>query len=343
MSAIPDPPDRRTFLRVGLVGGLTVLAGCAASTGRPAVHPTTAAPKPTGQPTTAAPSGSPTVAGSPSAELPDAAPWVARAGEVHPAVKRRALSALETIGTWGAAGGGSAAAAAARLRALGVESALAAQAGPLLGGEQAAVTRVVDAQYGGILASSSSVLAVLEQWRLDADGHLRKGGTTFDVRLVAASPRWRITELRPASPGPAASRLPASASAVLASTRIRLPHAARADIAANQVHASVLGALLALGQRYVVDVSIVRSGHPIYVFGTSRRSDHPRGRAVDIWALDDRRVVDPANRAFVERAMRVAASVGPYQVGGPVDLDGAGLQYFSDQTHQDHLHLGFRT
>jgi hypothetical protein len=41
--------------------------------------------------------------------------------------------------------------------------------------------------------------------------------------------------------------------------------------------------------------------------------------------------------------MRVAASVGPYQVGGPVDIDGGGSQYFSDQSHQDHLHLGFRT
>ena len=275
--------------------------------------------------------------------MPGPTPWVAGAGEVHPAVKLRALRALETIGTWSGAGGGSMAAASVKLRALGVDPALAVQAQPLLGADPAAVTRVVDAQYGGILASSSSVLAVLDQWRVDANGHVHAGGTTVDVRLVAASPRWRITELRPASPGPAASSLPASARAVLASTRVRLPYAARADIASGQVHPSVLGALLALAEHYVVDVSIIRSGHPIYVFGTSRRSDHPRGRAVDVWALDGRRIVDPANRTFVERAMRVAASAGPYQVGGPVDLDGGGPQYFSDQTHQDHLHLGFRT
>ena len=262
---------------------------------------------------------------------------------MHPEVKGRALRALEAIGTWSTAGGGSAAAASARLRTLGVDPALTAQARALLGADRAAVTRVVDAQYGGILSSSSSVLAVLEQWRLDAHGHVHASGTTVDVRLVAGSPRWRITELRPASPGPAASSLPASARAVLASTRVRLPYAARADIASGQVHASVLGALLALARHYVIDVSVVRSGHPIYVFGTSRRSDHPLGRAVDLWALDGRRIVDPANRAFVERAMRIAASVGPYQVGGPVDLDGGGPQYFSDQTHQDHLHLGFHT
>jgi hypothetical protein len=253
------------------------------------------------------------------------------------------VRALEALGTWHGAGGGSVTAASARLRALGVDPALAAQARPLLGAQPTAVTRIVDAQYGGILASSASVLAVLDQWRLDADGRVQESGTTVDVRLVAGSPRWQITELRPAAPGPASSALPVSARAVLASRRIRLPYAARADIVSGNVHTSVLGALLTLAKRYVVDVSIVRSGHPSYVFGTNRLSDHPRGRAVDIWALDGRRIVDPANRTFVERAMRAAASAGPYQVGGPVDLDGGGSLYFSDQTHQDHMHLGFRT
>jgi hypothetical protein len=258
-------------------------------------------------------------------------------------VKRQAVRALEAIGTWSSAGDGSLAAASARLRALGMDPRLADHARPLLGAGPAAVTRVVDAQYGGILASSASVLVVLDQWQLDRAGQVHAGGTTVDVRLVAASPRWRITELRPASPGPAAASLPASGRAVLASSRLRLPHAARADIASGQVHSSVLDALLSLAQHYVVDVSIVRSGHPIYVFGTNRLSDHPRGRAVDVWALDGQLIVDPANRPFVEAAMRVAASTGAYQVGGPIDLDGAGTQYFSDDTHHDHVHLGFRT
>ena len=54
-------------------------------------------------------------------------------------------------------------------------------------------------------------------------------------------------------------------------------------------------------------------------------------------------MVEPANRALVVDAMRRASALGPYQAGGPVDLDGAGLAYFSDATHQDHVHLGFRT
>ncbi len=39
--------------------------------------------------------------------------------------------------------------------------------------------------------------------------------------------------------------------------------------------------------------------------------------------------------------MMACAEVGAYQVGGPIDPDGGGAVYFSDDTHQDHIHLGF--
>ena len=334
----PSGVDRRTLLRLAVLGGAAALAGCSSASSRGASTIPTVSGAAT--PSAAASGSAPTSATA--AALPAASPWRAVAGEVHPEVKLRALRALEAVGTWRTGGGGSVAAAARRLRALGVDASLARSLTPLLGTEPAAVVRVVDAQYGGILSSSSSVLAVLDQWRLGPDGEVRQSGTTVDVRLVAASPLWRITAAHPAAPGAASSALTGAARRVLASDRIRLPYAGRADVASGQVHDSVLTALLGLADRHVVDVSVVRSGHPVFVFGTSRRSDHPRGRAVDIWALDGKRVVEPAHRAFVEQAMRLAASLGPYQVGGPVDLDGGGTQYFSDDTHHDHLHLGFR-
>jgi hypothetical protein len=37
--------------------------------------------------------------------------------------------------------------------------------------------------------------------------------------------------------------------------------------------------------------------------------------------------------------MRLAVAHGAYNVGGPVLLSGP--QYFSDNTHHDHIHLGF--
>ncbi|WP_257786860.1 hypothetical protein [Streptomyces fodineus] len=42
--------------------------------------------------------------------------------------------------------------------------------------------------------------------------------------------------------------------------------------------------------------------------------------------------------------MRDAAAAGSYNVGGPVLLAGGGAgQFFSDATHHDHVHIGFRT
>jgi hypothetical protein len=39
--------------------------------------------------------------------------------------------------------------------------------------------------------------------------------------------------------------------------------------------------MLELARTYRIGISVIRSGHPINVFGTNRPSDHPRGRAFD--------------------------------------------------------------
>ena len=141
---------------------------------------------------------------------------------------------------------------------------------------------------------------------------------------------------------PPLGRPGAAVTGLLANPRLHLPVAARADLRSGTISPGVVAALSGLLARAVVDVSVIRSGHPLYVFGTNRFSDHPRGHAVDIWAVDGRPVVDPANRALVESTMRLGIAWGAYQVGGPVDLDGGGSLYFSDNTHHDHIHMGFR-
>lgn len=252
-------------------------------------------------------------------------------------MKQRATSLIEAVGTW-SDGAGDLPHARARAAAAGHSPALADTLAPLLGPEPSAVTVVRDAQYGGILTSSASVLVVADQWRAGSNGQVVPGGTTVDVRLVAAVPRWRVVEVLPARPGRAAASLTSAAREVLSDTRIRLPHAARADVLSGNVHDSVLRLLASLSQQHVVDVSVIRSGHPLYVFGTPRTSDHPRGRAVDVWALDGRPLVLPANHTLAAAGMRYAVAHGAYNVGGPVLL--AGPQYFSNRTHQDHIHLG---
>jgi hypothetical protein len=211
----------------------------------------------------------------------------------------------------------------------------------LAGGGVGAAVQVVDAQYGGILATSASVLVVCRQWRSASDGRLTVGGTTVDVRLRAHPGGWEVTALHPAHPG---RPLPESTLArrVLDSSRISLPPASAADVKSGQVHVSVLKALLALAKDYRINVSVIRSGHPTFVFGTTRLSDHPRGRAFDTWAVNGHPIVDPGTRkSLVVHYMLAAAAAGSYNVGGPYLLSGPGNQFFSDATHHDHVHAGF--
>lgn len=201
------------------------------------------------------------------------------------------------------------------------------------------VVQVIDAQYGGLLPDSASVLVVTRSWSV-AGGAVVSGGRTFDVRVSLRGSQWRVDAVHPSRPGPPGP-LSRRARQVLADDRIELPPAARRDVASGQVHDSVLAALAALARDFRVGVSVVRSGHPLHVFGTTRLSDHPQGRAFDTWRIDGRAVVDPRTpRALVEEYMHAAAAAGSYNVGGPYLL-GAAPQWFSDRTHHDHVHAGF--
>lgn len=204
--------------------------------------------------------------------------------------------------------------------------------------------QVIDAQYGGILPEAACVLVVCRSWTREAERRVRPaGGATYDVRLVRSSHGWRVTAVHPSDPGPSATRQSRVARDVLASSRIELPPASRADVLSGQVHSSVLRAMLTLSQEYRIGVSVVRSGHPLYVFGTSRLSDHPRGRAFDTWRIDGQMVVDAATpRRLVTGYMEAAAAAGAYNVGGPYPV-GSPPQFFTDATHRDHVHAGFTT
>ncbi|MFD0637359.1 hypothetical protein ACFQ9X_43095 [Catenulispora yoronensis] len=188
--------------------------------------------------------------------------------------------------------------------------------------------QVFDAQYGGLLDTSASVLVVTS-------------AGTFDVRLVQASPRWRVTEVHPSTPGAAAPSLTTAATALLAESRVTLPPAAQEDVRSGQVHDTVLNVLLALAKEHDLTVSVVRSGHPIDVFGTTRPSDHP---AAAPWTSGGSTATRWSIRplpALVDNLMRRAAALGSYNVGGPRQLSGS--QFFSDRTHHDHVHMGFTT
>lgn len=315
--------------------GLAVPSTSSGATGTTAVP----RPSPTGVVSTTVPVPSTSSTSSPT--VPVVPGWTPSSNDVHPEVKLVAVRVVETLLGWGPGESGTAA-ARVRLLGLGQAPALVDQAAPMLVADaRAAAVEVIDAQYGGILADSASVLVACRQWVQPTSGPVRVGGTTVDVRLRRAGQQWSVTELHPAAPGPASARLSSLASEVLRSGRISLPPASADDIRSGQVHDSVLQAMLSVSAAHTIGVSVVRSGHPIYVFGTSRLSDHPRGRAFDTWQVDGHAVVDPATpRGLVTGYMSAVASAGSYNVGGPYSLGGA--TYFSDATHHDHVHAGFR-
>lgn len=334
-------PGRRAAHRLGRRAAVTgaaawgaALAGCGSGGGR------------SGAPTGATgPAATPGASGGPATALPPAVPWRPWPGEVQPAAKQAAVRLVEAFGSW-PAGHGGVRDRAARAVGIGVPARqaarLAGQTGSLTPAADEAVVQVVDAQYGGILGDSASVLVVCRQ-TTRTGATVAHGGTTVDVRLVRRSSGWSVTALHPARPGPA--RPPgAAARQVLDDRRIALPPAAVADIRSGRVHDSVLRAMLRLAGPYRISVSVVRSGHPMDVFGTNRPSDHPLGRAFDVWEIDGRAVADPATpRALVTGFMRAAAAAGSYNVGGPVQLSGGSApgRFFSDATHHDHVHIGF--
>ncbi|WP_234490678.1 hypothetical protein [Streptomyces sp. MBT33] len=328
----------RVSRRAALLGAVGCVCGVAGCTDR---SPRTAARS---SATTPAVAVSPSPRASHRAGLPRTTPWRPTSAEVTPAAKLRAVRLVEAVGAWRPGESGTAA-ARSRVAALHLGPALVGQAGPLLPKADAAALQVIDAQYGGILTDSASVLVVCRQWTRSAD-RVRAGGTTVDVRLVRTASGWTVTSLHPARPGAAVSPVPSRVRGILSDPRIELPPAARADLRSGQVHDSVLAAMLRLARTYRMSVSVVRSGHPLDVFGTRRPSDHPRGRAFDVWRIDGHPVVDPGtSRTLIERFMRDAAAAGSYNVGGPLRPSGGATanQFFSDATHHDHVHIGFRT
>jgi len=335
MPHLPDVSRRQALLGlVATVSGLG-LAGCDSTA--PAV-PTT--PTPSDSPTPSE-SASPQQT-SPAESLPQTKPWVAHPAEETPAAKLRATRLVETACAW-EPGESGVAAARRRIANRGYDPALVQGLAPLLSDGTAAAVEVVNAQYGGILPTTASVLMVVNQWVLGEDDRVKAGGTSLDVRLALRALEgrnvWTVTEVRPARPKQSVAEVSPVARRVLNDDRIGLPYAARLDIESGGISDSVLTAMRALAKDFRYDVSVIQSGHPIRVFGTDRRSNHTDGNAVDVWAIDGRPVIKGG--PTVVRFMEAAADVGPYQIGGPSNLDGSGTLYFADATHLDHVHLGF--
>jgi len=263
-------------------------------------------------------------------------------GEPVPEAKQAAADAVQALTTFDA-GPDPAAIAGAALARLGDPVELVGQAGPLLVAGAASAGDIVYPQLGGLTVEAASVMVVVRQ-RLLTDGVARAVVRTVDVRLARRGPAWAVTGIEstggaPPEPAPAPS---AAAAPVLDNANIALADSARWDILAGGVDDRVLAVLAMVGREHRLDVTVLASGHPHEVFGSSHVSNHTAGRAVDIWALDGQPVLaqrDPSGP--LANLARSLLAGGVTELGGPWDLDGPGGASFTNTVHQDHLHVGF--
>lgn len=199
---------------------------------------------------------------------------------------------------------------------------------------------VIFPQYGGLSADRrrASVMVVLDVVAIPrGDSSLRRTSMTLDVRLQRRT-SWEVTDVVIPSARQQRGAPPRAVADLLRSGRVDLPREARVDLTTGIIDQRLVEVMTALSRRWHLSVHVLRAGHPVNVFDTDRRSNHTRGRAVDIWALDDVPVIEH-DRAPWRQAMLAARQLGAHEVGGPADIGGPGPPYFTDDVHQDHLHV----
>ena len=263
-------------------------------------------------------------------------------GEPAPEAKQAAADAVQALTTF-EAGSDPALEVSTALTGLGAPAELVGQAAPLLVVGAASAGDIVYPQLGGLTARSASVMVVVRQ-RLLAGGATTAVVRTLDVRLARRGQEWVVTGLESAGGVPLDPAPPPSAAAapVLANDNVGLTDSARWDILAGGVDDRVLSVLARLGMEHTLDVTVLATGHPHEVFGSSHVSNHTQGRAVDIWALDGRPVLEQRDPAGpLATLARSLLAEGVTELGGPWDLDGPGGASFTNLVHQDHLHVGF--
>lgn len=273
--------------------------------------------------------------------LEPAVAYVAPANEVEPIIKTAAARAVQAIFSY-RPGGGTVAAAKERLAALPVMATVADKAEPLLDSEAWAESDIVYPQLGGLTPTGASVMTVV-RLRHDRGEGETSVVRTLDVRLEKRGDVWTVVDLPSLGGDPIEppAELSASARRVLDHPQIELPDTARWDIYSGRIADRLLDTLAGIADETAVAVTVLSTGHPINVFGSSHTSNHIPGRGVDLWRVGvpviDQRQADGPLRAHVERLL----GEGVTELGAPFDLDGPRGANFANVVHQDHLHVAF--
>ncbi|MGH9246340.1 MAG: lytic transglycosylase domain-containing protein [Acidimicrobiales bacterium] len=135
------------------------------------------------------------------------------------------------------------------------------------------------------------------------------------------------------------------AAALLANPNVTMTAAARSDLAAGIIDPRVVTILNDLGSRHTLSIVVFKTGHSVYVAGTTSYSNHYFGRAVDISKIDGEPVSpsSPAARVAVLEVLSIAldSPLYPAETGHPfADLETLPGS-FTNAAHLDHIHIGW--
>ncbi len=205
---------------------------------------------------------------------------------------------------------------------------------------------IIYPQLGGLTADKASVMVVIRQtvgvgpvpeWSV-----LR----TLDIRLIHNGDTWEFDNLSSAGGAFESIEDLSLAHEVATDVRIDMPDSARLDILSGLVSPTLLEVMAELADHTDYAVTVMATGHPHNVFETDRQSHHTVGRAVDIYRIGTELVIDgrhdPGSSTF-EATRWMFAHPSVVQVGSPWDLDGSGSsRSFTNEVHQDHIHLAVR-
>lgn len=198
------------------------------------------------------------------------------------------------------------------------------------------------AQLGGLTADRTSIMVVVRQELGGTEPRVER--RTFDVRLIRdALGAWTFDRLASAG-GEVVARpddLSEAAAAVLADERIGLADSAIWDIYSGHTSDPLLRLMSELAEVTPFDAVVLHTGHPFNVFETDRISNHSVGRAIDIYRFGDELVINGRFEGSLTQAVTrdLSQRTDVSELGSPWKFAEATTASFTNEVHQDHIHL----
>lgn len=316
----------------------TLATACGAAAAQSGTAPAGSTASSTSPKTTPSPSGRAHAARARTA-VPNT--YRVAASESFPAAKREAVRAALALINY--APSDTAAAVAARVTAnTAQQRALVTAERPLRHAHATSTGTVVYPQMGGATSDQASVIVVVRQVVTTAGSQPIVETRSLDVRVAKIGGSWHFAGLASAGGSPVArpATLSAAAVAVLDDPRIVLTDSARWDIYRGAISTTLLRLMTQIAARTRYAVTVLETGHPYDVFGTTHESLHSAGRAMDINLLGATHVIDehqPGSAAYdLVRWLLTQPEVS--QVGSPWVI-GAQPRSFTNAVHLDHIHV----